>query len=89
MGDMIDGFRAMKEHRRDERTASRKANTAALAAEGVEFVSKNHGAHLIIKSSEGVVDFWPSSGRWQLRSGLRPPVKGFGVDRLLSRLEVV
>lgn len=57
------------------KTAANRANSPeVLTTFGFSFDAKNNGAHLVVQTSEGVVDFWPGTGlfapRWDVvRSG--------------------
>lgn len=73
MGDMRDDFRAMKQRSQEKRAGNREASAELLRAAGIEFVSKNEGAHLIV---EGRIDFWPGTGRWIVRSDKRIDRRG-------------
>jgi hypothetical protein len=65
MGDTGDDFRAMREESKERRADNREASAELLRDAGIEFLSKNDGAHLII---EGRIDFWPGTGLWVRRS---------------------
>lgn len=49
------------------RFIKRNEFTQRLRDAGVEFVSHNMGEHLVIEIGSKVVDYWPSTGKWQLR----------------------
>ena len=64
--------------------ASNRGNSAELLrAAGVEFESKNGGAHLIVTQGGMVFDFWPGTGKWCQR-GTADYQRG--VFSLLARL---
>ena len=59
MGDEGDFWRYVKAARKAKRAANTVASTDLLTQNGIEFESKNFGAHLFVS---GRFDFWPSSG---------------------------
>ncbi len=68
MGDMAEGFREMTKARKLNRANNTVASTNLLLDSGIVFVSKNNGAHLIISAKNEIIDFWPSTGLWIVRS---------------------
>ena len=60
----------------------RREHAKALLNEvDARFESHSMGAHLIIQSKHGLIDFWPATGLFIYRmSGL----KGRGIERLIS-----
>lgn len=68
MGDMAEGFREMTKHRKLNRANNTVASTSLIHKAGMEFESKNGGAHLIISARGETIDFWPSTGLWIVRS---------------------
>lgn len=65
---------------KEKRACNRENSAKILLQNEVEFTTHNNGAHLIVKGRCGTVDFWPGTGRWQLRSGR----SGFGVKNLIN-----
>ncbi len=65
--EMADDFRAMHEASKVKRAGNREFSTNLLTEQGVGFVSKNDGAHLIVEYSGRVVDFWPGTGKYKFR----------------------
>jgi hypothetical protein len=59
-------------------------STQLLIDLGIDFTVHNNGLHLIIRCDRGIIDFWPSTGRWVLRGdgGCNP--KGRSVQTLLG-----
>ena len=84
MGDMREAFDALKEYSRDKRLSNKLKSTMILRSKGVEFHSKNNGSHLIVDSGDGLIDFWPSTGKYQIRKTKR---FGRGVKNLLKELQ--
>ncbi len=67
----------MREHQQAKRASNREQSAARLTREGIAFVSKNGGAHLIVLGS---IDLWPGTGLFIDR---KTRVKGRGIKRLL------
>ena len=62
MGDMGDDFKAYREYCRDKRQSNKEKSTALLIENGIKFDSRNDGVHLMIETSKGRVNFYPSTG---------------------------
>lgn len=58
---------AMQEASKQRRASNRDNSAALLRANGVQFESKNGGAHLIVRDNGMVFDFWPGTGLFQMR----------------------
>ena len=71
MGDMAEGFRAMNEYKKEKRKSNAQWSTNYLIEQGIEFESKNGGAHLIVSHNDKIADFWPSTGKFQVRGSGR------------------
>ena len=70
MGEMWPG---KTEESKDRRGRNRAWSAAKLRSEGVPFMSKNDGAHLILKrTGHAAIDFWPGTGKWIPRGGGEP-----------------
>lgn len=54
-----------------------------LEAAGIQFESKNGGAHLVVSAAGLVVDFWPGTGLWVVRGTNE---RRRGVRHLIKRL---
>ncbi|SEF90191.1 hypothetical protein [Marinobacterium lutimaris] len=67
-----------------KRSNNRQSSAVMLAQHGIEFESKNGGAHLILQGVNGLIDFWPGPGKWIVRSEQR---ERFGVKRLIEAIE--
>lgn len=80
MGDMGEMFNHMKEVSKDRRRSNRESSAAMLKEQGVEFVEKNDGAHLIVRGRDGLIDFWPGTGKFICRNGK----SGRGVRNVLK-----
>lgn len=68
MADMGDVFRAMNEDSKHRRNANRESSTEFLIAEGIPFIAKNLGDHLIVTAGNETIDFYPSTGLWIVRT---------------------
>ena len=84
MSDLAETFRLMKEHTKAKKLSNLEHSTQLLIDKGVEFESKNGGVHLIVSNNGIIADFWPSTGKFQIRG------KGYsrGVKNLLNQLKV-
>lgn len=80
MSDIGEHFAFMKERAREKRQSNTEFSTKLIQDSGVDFESKNNGAHLVIKAESAVIDFWPSTGLWIPRGGR----KNRGVKKLLK-----
>lgn len=73
MGDMGDYWRdvvpEMKQRSIEKRASNRQKSADMLMSIGIEFDSKNDGAHLIVKGNGVIVDFWPGTGKYIPRGG--------------------
>jgi hypothetical protein len=82
MSDVVETYKAMAAHSKQIRDERRTKAPAALTRRGIEFESKNEGAHLIVKGPHGLIDYWPGTGRWIDRS----KGKGFGFRELIVHI---
>lgn len=80
MSDIGDDFNALRKQRQEKHRDNREASADYLTQRGIPFVSKNEGAHLIVEGNTCFIDFWPGTGRWNSRDG----IKGFGVRNLVA-----
>jgi hypothetical protein len=67
MSEMAEVFNAWNKLKQEKRADNREQSTAMLTAVGIQFESKNAGAHLIVTASHLTIDFWPGTGLWQVR----------------------
>jgi len=87
VGDMVDMYREMKEAESARRAERRVSAPDMLRAHNIVFDVKNGGAHLIINTRSGCVDFWPGTQRWISRLKNKAG-NGRGFKTLLSFLEI-
>lgn len=69
MGDMGDYWKDVKQESMERRARNRESSADYLKKHGVEFESKNGGAHLIVKGRDCLIDFWPGTGKYIARNG--------------------
>ena len=67
MGDMGDDFKAWNEVRKAKKLNNMESSTEILDGRGIEFETKNGGTHLIVQHNGKVADFWPSTGKYNVR----------------------
>jgi hypothetical protein len=86
MGDVGEDMNAWREQKNEKKRNNREYSTQLLIDNGVAFEEKNGGAHLIVESKSGKIDFWPSTGLYMCRESGR---KGRGVRNLLKVVGIV
>lgn len=71
MGDMAEEFKALTRYLKSESSEKRAQNiqksTQLLIDNEIDFTVHNKNLHLIIESGSHTVDFWPSTGKWNVR----------------------
>lgn len=67
MSDTSEIFDSLREMRREKKQQNLHMSTQILLHKGIEFEEKNYGFHLIVRHSGKVADFWPSTGKYQVR----------------------
>jgi len=70
----------------ERRAKNRDGGADVLAKAGIQFESKNAGAHLIVRHAGKAFDFWPGTGKFIPREP--KPKHGRGVFNLLKILGV-
>lgn len=86
MSDLADIFGAYRQERIEKKRRNLEQSTQILRDRGVSFTAKNNGVHLIIRrGTVPLADFWPSTGKWIMRTGGK---KGRGVFNLLNELGI-
>lgn len=81
MSEFAEEIKAYREYISDKKERNRAYSTNLLTENGIKFESKNDGLHLIIETSIGRVNFYPSTG---LYNGA---ISGRGVKNLLKDLK--
>lgn len=82
--DIAVTFKLFKEAKKEKKESNKEWSTNYLAEQGIAFQSKNDGLHLVVDSSKGKVDFWPSTGLFIRRCDKK---EGRGIRRLLKLLK--
>ncbi|KVT86308.1 hypothetical protein WT25_11175 [Burkholderia territorii] len=85
-GGMVDTFRILKKQNQEMRAHNRLVSREELARRGYTFEVKNGDAHLIVNTANGVVDFWPGTGKYRIRSSQR---FGRGLEQFLEECRPV
>ena len=83
MSDLGEIFNEMKAQSKQRRAHNSAQSPKLLELDGIGFVSKNNGAHLIVEGAGRVIDFWPGTGKWIERGG----AKGRGVRPLIAYIK--
>lgn len=83
MSDIGESWKVVREESIRKRQANRQLSAAVLEKAGIPFEVKNAGAHLIVESGQGKIDFWPGTGKWKMRSGR----EGRGVKELVKAVK--
>jgi hypothetical protein len=83
MGDTYLDLEAMRKRSKEKRAHNRENSALLLQERGIQFESKNGGAHLIVTHNGKTVDFWPGTGKFVFR---RSTKHGRGVKTLISAL---
>jgi hypothetical protein len=75
-------YQLMATVRKEAATRRRQKHPERLAQQGITYVSKNEGRHLIVTSPRGtVIDFWPGTKLWIVRGSTE---QNKGLDDLLK-----
>lgn len=74
-------FKARAEESKIKRAMNRQTSARLLDDHGIEYVSKNNGAHLIVA---GDWSFWPGTGLWKHQ---HLPQTGRGVRGLIRAIQ--
>lgn len=64
MSEVGEAYEGMHAESRERRAKNRQSSADLLRAHGFEFQTRNAGAHLIVDTPRGPVDFWPGTGLW-------------------------
>ncbi len=67
MGDMGDDFRAWDAEKKAKKQSNIEKSTDILTTRGWAFETKNGGVHLIVRNNGKIADFWPSTGKYNIR----------------------
>lgn len=85
MGEMGELYRAMKEDSRERKERNRVNALKVLGEENIKYESKNDGVHFVVDGPHGLIDYWPTTGKWVERAvaGLA----GRGVSSLVNHVK--
>lgn len=83
MGSIREDYRERERYSRMKKQANKQYSTHLLIEQGIAFESRDNGLHLVIRTSRGNINFFPSTG---LYNGA---VKGRGVFNLLEELKKI
>jgi hypothetical protein len=64
MGNMGDDFRAWDKQKKAKKRDNLTQSTQLLKQKNIEFIFLNNGIHLKVKGLSGIIDFWPSTGKF-------------------------
>jgi len=78
-------FAEQRVESQERRKRYRSYGSSRLEALGVQFTTRNDGAHLIITHAGKVVDYWPGTGKFIVRGSNR---HRRGINNLLKTLGV-
>ncbi|MDN8081206.1 hypothetical protein QZN30_17725 [Burkholderia multivorans] len=67
-GGMVETFRILKKQNQEKRAHNRLVSREELTKRGYAFEVKNGDAHLIVNTASGIVDLWPGTGKYRIRS---------------------
>ena len=84
MGDMGEIFNEWSKVKKDKKRSNQRQSTEMLINAGAKFQSKNGGNHLIVEGRNGLIDYWPSTGKFIERGG----AEGRGIKKLIRKLHL-
>lgn len=89
LDDMSEFWRDFRLASQRKRAGNRSAAHTTLLKSGLDFISNNEGAHLIVtgvhKGKPTTVDYWPGTGLWRVRG---ETTRNYTIRNLLRYLEV-
>lgn len=78
-------WREWKKMKQDARAQRRENAPEQLEKADIPFTSHNEGAHLILDTHLGFIDFWPGTTKWKSRTF--PEHNGYGITKLLALIK--
>lgn len=81
VSEMWKEFKKMKQ---DARTQRRENAPELLGKANIPFTEHNNGAHLMLDTHLGFVDFWPGTTKWKVRDSAKA---GYGLTKLLQLIK--
>lgn len=85
MNEVTEMWKVWKKMKQSAATQRRVLGPEALVQKGISFSTHNGGAHLILDTKIGFIDFWPGTTKWKTREV--PIQTGHGLAKLLELLE--
>jgi hypothetical protein len=67
MSDIGNDFKAWNKVKKQKKVDNIRSSTELLKARGFDFNIMNGGTHLIIQHNGETADFWPSTGKYNIR----------------------
>ena len=77
-------YACIKQQGVEKRLSNREHAASRLTELGISYQSKNFGIHLIVSGKDGLIDFWPSTGKWVCRDTQQ---KGRGIRGVINKLK--
>ena len=62
---------ARKEDTKKKKQSNKSSSMKMLNKNGISFEEKNNGTHLIVVHDDKVADFWPTTGKFNIRGDNR------------------
>lgn len=81
MSEIGETFKALKEFNREKKQNNLEYATQHLIDINIQFESKNCGLHLIVNGNGYTVDYWPTTGLFNVRG---VDYKGRGINTLVG-----
>lgn len=82
--DVSEMWRDYKATRSVKRASNRGSALTILQTHGINFESRNLGAHLVLSTPTETIDFWPGTGLWKSRNRQSG---GRGIMRLIKYIK--
>lgn len=84
MGDQAEIWADLREASQKKKRANLAFSTGLLVHNKVPFIAHNGGIHLEIRLTDQVIDYWPSTGLWWIRTSRN---KRRGIHKLINYLK--
>lgn len=85
MSETTEMYKAWAKEKQTARAQRRENAPELLTKAGIPFTEHNNGAHLILDTHQGFIDFWPGTSKWKTRSPFG--INGYGVSNLLAYIQ--
>ncbi len=83
MGDIGEMYNDHRQERKAKKLSNKEQSTK-LISDLFYYESKNNGNHLVVENNQMVADFWPSTGKFNIRGESE---YGRGVKKLIKILQ--